>query len=74
LRAQELAIIKITSTQSAVIEAAVSFDISSFKIAITESVRPPLPHLIADQTSPRILGTPTVPTPVTRVVAVHKPV
>jgi hypothetical protein len=69
LRAQELIIIKITSTQTSVIEAVVSFQIS-----IADSVRPPVPHLIADQSSPRILRTPPVPASVTRVVAVYEPI
>jgi isopentenyl diphosphate isomerase/L-lactate dehydrogenase-like FMN-dependent dehydrogenase len=69
LRAQELIIINTTSTQSAVTEAVVSFQVS-----IAESVRPPLPHLVANQSSPRILRTPPVPTSVTRVVAVYEPI
>jgi hypothetical protein len=69
LRAQELVIIKIPSTHSSVTEAVVSFEIS-----IADSVRPPVPHLIADQSSPRILRTPPVPTSVTRVVTVHEPI
>jgi len=57
------------SAQPSVIE-----PVGSFKVSIAKSIRPPLPHLVADQRSPGIPRTAAVPTAVARVMAIHKPI
>src|SRR6267378_6197669 len=67
LRTQELVVIKTTSAHPAVTELIVSV-----KVSIAESIRPPVPHVIANQRSPRIPWAAPVPTAVTRVVTIDK--